>query len=324
MKSRRWLAPTGLVLGAIALLLARGGDRPGWAQSRVQARKLGEERITPPEPGPRVDRVSFDAAGRLRFDGEPLSPEQGGCTRAVRMLAPRVDERSCPRGAGGPGTDISLQGVGRGGKIAWQRPLAFPSGARRLDRRLIGAGPGGLVLSDLEVWSPRTGKTLVAARTHPVGPEGRPVPDLQFVGSALYDARRKAFYVFEAEVTLVRRAGGLYRVDPSTAGKELIHPVSATLLGGYDRIEEMALGAGGRYLLLAQKLAVRGPGSVSLAVFDLERREVVFLERHGEGRSCADPQVVAGPGGEVGFAYRDLGSGQLVLVHYRLTTAAKP
>lgn len=323
MKPARWLALSAL-LGAIALLLDPGGGRPGWAQARAQVKKLGEERIADPGPGPRVGRVSFDAAGRLRLDGAPLPPEPEGCSRAVRMLAPRVDERSCPRGAGGPGVDISLLGVGSDGKTVWQRPLPFPSGARRLDRWLLGAAPGGLVLSDLEVWSPATGRTLVPARTHPVGPEARPVPDRQFLGRALYDARRRVFYVFEAEVTLVRREGGLYQVDPAAAGKELLLPVSTTLLGGHDRVEEMALSADGRFLLLAQKLAVRGPGSVSLAVFDLERREVVFLERQGEGRSCGTPQVVAGGGGEVGFAYQDLGSRQYLLSRYRLTAAARP
>ena len=80
----------------------------------------------------------------------------------------------------------------------------------------------------------------------------------------------------------------------------------------------MALSPDGRHLFLARQRSFRGPGFVSLEVFDLEAGRPVFEARHGEGHSCSDPQVVAGPAGHIGFAYRDASTGHHVLVHYRM------
>ncbi len=79
----------------------------------------------------------------------------------------------------------------------------------------------------------------------------------------------------------------------------------------------MALGGGGRYLLLAQRLETRGPGPASLAVVDLASGERVFSARHGEGHVCAEPRLVAGSGRDFGFAYRDDTERRWVVVHYR-------
>ncbi|HEX9667937.1 MAG TPA: hypothetical protein VGC93_00515, partial [Thermoanaerobaculia bacterium] len=247
--------------------------------------------------------------------GFPLHP------RRVRMLAPRVDERRCARAGGAPGTDLALVGFAAGRPV-WQRPLAFASGPWRLDRQLIGAAREGLVLSDLEVWSPASGKTIVPARTHAVAGESRRVPDHEVHGAALYHPRRRAVYLFAADVTLLRRDGGVFRLDLASGERTLVVPVATTLLGGFDRVEEMALAGGGRYLLLAQRLETRGPGAASLAVVDLESGERVFVARHGEGHVCADPRLVAGAGRDFGFAYRDGTERRWVVVHYRLASPA--
>lgn len=297
--------------------------------------RLGEERFDFPqtELGPRIFRPYFDEDGRLRFSDAPVHGRAtGACDtepprlgpggrplypRHTVLLSPRVDERRCLRGTR-PGTDITLLGIGADGEVTWQRSLEFISGSRRLDRRLIGAGPEGLVLSDLEVWSPATGETLVPGRTHPVPGEDRSVPDHQVDGRALYHPELRRIFLFDAEASLLDRRGGLYVFDPASSERELIAAISAGPTGTYDRVEDMALGPAGRYLVLGERLAVRGPSSVSIALFDLDTRRLVFLERHGEGSSCSNPTVVTHRGGEVGFSYRDANQRQYVLVRYRL------
>lgn len=185
----------------------------------------------------------------------------------------------------------------------------------------MGSGPQGIVLNNLTVLSPRTGETVSPPPAHPVGTERRPVPDHDLAQAAIYLPglpARRAFLLFEADVTLVRREGGLFLLDPATGRKELLREVSTTLLGGYWRVEDMVPSEDGRLLFLAQKLAVRGPGGVSFAVFDLRERRLVFEERFGEDHFCRDPKVVLGPQGSVGFSYLDETTARRHLIHYRV------
>lgn len=282
---------------------------------------------------PRLDLVSFDDGGEPRWidsavhqlatgacDTKPPQRSANGSLlypRRTRMLDPRVDERRCPR-AGGAGTDTSLLGFDGSGTLTWQRALTFVSGERELDQWLLGATPEGLVLSSLEVWSPASGATLVPARTHPVGPESRPVPDHQLTGAAIYHPARGEILFFTAEVSLLRREGGLYRFDPRTGAQELLHPVAAGLLGTHENVEAMALAPGGRLLLLARRSTVRDASPVSFAVFDLELKRYVFEQRHGTGHACSEPRVTVGPKGKVAFSYRDENDRQHVVVSYKL------
>ena len=142
----------------------------------------------------------------------------------------------------------------------------FRSNEVEIEQWLIGATPRALVLSSLEVWSPASGETLEPAPVHQAA--GRPVPDHHFSTSALYLPATREWLAFEAEVTLVRRTGGIHRVDRA-AGRRLWSPVSATLLGTYDRVEAMAPGADGRFALLALRQETRGPSSVAVAVLVL-------------------------------------------------------
>jgi hypothetical protein len=282
--------------------------------------KLGEQRLawSAAGPGPRVDRPYFDGRGRLLLDdavGGPAACPAGSTEvrRITRLLAPRVDEVGCSTGGSW------LIGIDAEGKAAWRRALGFRSGVHTLDEVVLGAGPDGIVLSNLTVVAPRTGETLVPAPVGPVGPERRPVPDYDLAQSALYLPHRRAFVLFEADVTLVRRKGGLYLLHPAQGKKDLLLGVSTTPLGGYWRVEEMGLSADRRHLLLAQKLAVRGPGGVAFAVIDLATGRRVFEERFGEGHFCRDPQLVVGSGGQVGFAFLDETEGKRILVHYRVS-----
>ena len=143
------------------------------------------------------------------------------------------------------------------------------------------------------------------------------MPDHDLTGAALYLPERRTFLWFSAEVTLLERKGGLHAID--AAGRnDLVLPVSATLGGGYWSIEAMALAADGRHVLLAERFAFRGPGGVTLAVLDLDRRAIVYQDRFSEDHFCADPQVVLGPRNDFGFAYLDATAARRVLVHYRL------
>lgn len=319
---RNALCTIGLL--ATALFLPRQGPSPGAVV------KLEERQVTLVATGTRarVDRPYFDSAGHLQWDGSPMASRPGDCPagtvesqRSVRLLEPRVDEVLCApqAAAGGQPTSSILVGLGSKGEVRWQRALGFQSGKFSLDEQIIGATPAGLVLSNLTVVSPRTGTTLLPPPAHPVGPERRPVPDYALTQSAIYLPGERTFVLFDADVTMIRRTGGLYWLNPRQGKRDLLLAVSTTLLGGYWRVEDMALGEDGRSLFLAQKLAARGPGGILFTLFDLKGRKTIFQERFGEGHFCRDPKLVVGAQGNVGLSYLDETTGEAVLVHYRVS-----
>lgn len=317
--------------GLFATLDACAGEA---VQPAPKVVRLDERRIPFPDPpdvppGLRVERPYFDAANRLQWDDDtiaerPLSPCPTAAAPSARpapprrslLARPRVDERRCPETRARRPWRKLLVGFDAQGRQSWERPLVYRSGEIELEQWLIGATPEALVLSSLEVWSPATGETLVPARVHDAA--GRPVPDVNFTGSALYLAKTREVLLFEAEVTLLKREGGLYRIALDTGRKELWLPIEATLLGTYDRVEAMALSRDGRLALLGLRQRVRGATPVSVAVYDLTTRERVFEERMGFDHVCSEPQVVAGDDGQFAFAYRDDNAREHVLVRYRV------
>lgn len=313
-----------------SVFLAANGPSCAWTESGpaaagapVRAIRVEEQSVAAGDRSDaRVNRPYFDAEGRLRWADAPVDspavcPPGAQAQRRTLMLTPRVDRVRCVV-EGRAKASTSLVGIDEDGKVAWSRALGFPSGRFTIDEEVIGASPDGVVLSNLTVIAPATGRTILPGPTHEVGAERRPVPDHDLTGAALYLPDRRGFLWFSADVTLLSRKGGLFAIDAATGRKELVLPVSATLTGGYWRVEEMARAPEGPYVLLAEQFAVRGPGGVALEVFDPERREVVFRERFGEGGFCEDPRVVTGPGDSSGFSYLDATAGKRVLVRYRL------
>jgi hypothetical protein len=190
------------------------------------------------------------------------------------------------------------------------------SGNAEFDLWLISATPDALILSNLEVWSPATGETLVQARMHSAGP--RQAPDHQYSTSALFLPETREMLVFKADVTLFRREGGVYRIGLDTGRKELWLPVSATLLGTYTRVETMALSLDGRFAIFGLSQEARPSTWVGVAVYDLATRDRLFFERLGSGHLCSAPQVLTGADGHFALAYRDENTRHHVLKHYRL------
>ncbi|MEO6195811.1 MAG: hypothetical protein ABIS20_22555 [Thermoanaerobaculia bacterium] len=313
-------------------------SHPGGGQPGSVAAKLSEETadLAAPVVGGaqlRVDQPYFDPVGRLRWAGAvtPPAPSRdcgGGVEyeRLTRMLAPRVDEVRCRQEVpgGSPRLDKFLVGVDAAGKTVWSRRLGFKSGEYTFDESVIGASIEGLVLSDLGVLSPRTGQVLFPPPAHPVPGAPRSAPDYDFASRALFVAADRTFLVFDAEVTLTRRTGGLYRLETATGRRELLLPVAATLLGGSWRIEDIAASPDPQRILLAQRKEARGPGGVSFAVFDLASRRVIFEETFHADHFCKDPRVLVGSEGKIGFAFRDETAGQAVLVSYRWNPARHP
>ena len=274
---------------------------------------------------PLVNLAYFNTENQLRLNDMPIeSPSSIGCEttaarrRIPKMLKPRVDEVLCPSNIPKQSPERKLLGFDEQGNEVWKRKLIFNTGNNLIDLYVLGATPEGIVLSNLEVWSPWTGQTIVPAITRQATP-ATAIPVYSLAYSAIYHPQLKEFYVFDADVTLVRRKGGLWRIRTSTGEKDLFHPVKITsLLGSFDRVVRMALSADGRYLFLAQEESNRGPTEVSLLVLDLRNKKTVFEERFcTKGNTvCRDPQVITGADGHIGFAY-DM-AGQYVLVHYRL------
>ena len=322
-----------------AAILGASSAPPAATTNPIQVLKRSTQTMPFPgssndNPAPRVNRPYFDHVSQLRWANSPVHSEAtGACDtqppqrnangqpiypRQTKFFAPRVDERLCSRADGT--TEITLIGIDSNGKKSWQRQTVFQSGAHPIDQRLIGASGDGLVLSALEVWSPDSGKTILPPATRPIPTESRTVPLHTSWGAALYHPVRQTFYLFEANVTLTTRQGGLYELNPANGAKTLLHRVVTTLLGGFDRVEEMALTPDRRHLALAQQLSARGPTNVSLLILDLSTYRPVFFERFCQpsNDTCTDPHVVVGPKGAIGFSYASQNRREHQLIRYEL------
>lgn len=240
-----------------------------------------------------------------------VCPESPPSKRVTHLSAPRVDEVAC----GGKGFLLGLDGSGR---ITWRRPLGFRSGSYTFDEIVVGAARDGVVLNNLTVLAPGNGKVLFAPPTHPVDKEARPVPDFDLAESTIFLPDRRAFVTFEADVSLLERSGGVYLLDPRTGKRDELLPVSTSLLGGYWRVEAMALDAGRRHLLLGHRFSFRGPGGVSFVVFDLAERRTVYEERFIEDHYGGELAFAVDGRGTIGFSFADLTEGRRRLVQYRI------
>jgi hypothetical protein len=322
----RLVGPLG---GLVALLLVSSCDGfqamptpPGTASPRRQLVEVRRQELNASADTGRVDRPYFDARGELRWDDTPM-PAVSACggvasqtARTTLMLEPRVDRIQCARSGTTKATSFLL-GLDPAGQEVWRHALGFRSGEFSIEEVVLGASREGIVLSDLAVLSPATG-TMIAPPTHPVGAERRPVPDFDLTGAAVYLPERRGFLWFSADVTLLERKGGLFFIDAASGRRELVRPVSTTLTGAHWRVEEIALTTDGRYAVLAEKLAFRGPGGVALVVFDIAQRQVVAEQKLGDGHFCHSPKVVTAAQNTIGFAYVDATAAKTVLLHDRL------
>lgn len=296
------------ISGALLLL--------GLGLSPTQAAGLGVEhlqtkRFALPAAGPAsVHLPYFDDRGELRLEDAPVSqPPAGACGKTARVQAvlarPRVDYWQCADG----------RAYLAGPNARWMRALEYLSGSRRLPRYVMGASAAGLVLSDLEVWSPTTGETLRAAPARELPGERRSVPRYSFSRTGAV-AAHDAFFL-HAAASEIEGGAGVYRLIAANGDAQRL------VLPRRDRfapveVAEIQLDETGRYLLLGELSLFRGRNWAQFVVFDLIRRDRVFEGRHGEGSIVHEPRIVVGPAGRVAFAYRDGGKRETVVVEYRL------
>lgn len=223
------------------------------------------------------------------------------CWRSTVMLGPRVDECRCTgQTSAGVRTGIAYVGVDANLRERWRRERHSRTVGEA--PHLIGANGGGLVFSNLEVWSPITGKTI------------RPAATAQGSRHSCYLPDRNAFLEFDADVTLLHAKGGLY-LRTADGKRELVLPVDRGLTGYYV-VDAMAPVPGTPLVLLAEYFTTRGPGSARFEVFDLETKRVVFREEWAPGPHINRVRVLTGSGGHVVFSYST--GAEHSVVHFRI------
>jgi hypothetical protein len=186
--------------------------------------------------------------------------------------------------------------------LQWARQL--PS-VNTLPTTLIGASRDGLVLSNLEVWSPSTGKTIL-----PSSPVSR------FSSAGLYRPHHRDLILFDTEAALSGSQSGLWRFAPASRHTELLQQAERRWGFGKVLVEDIAQDSRETYLYLAKRLEIRGPGWVAFEVYDPKRRTTLFRQKHGRGKLCSNVRVIAGSNGHVAFSFHDGDS--FVLIHYRI------
>jgi len=264
---------------------------------------------------PYVNRAYFDERNQLQWNGNPLTPSlctnsyhnrKLVCRRKVLLLNPRVDLCEC--------SDVShaskrLIGLDDKEKIIWQRDLS-PS-----QETPVGTTPQAIVLNTLEVISPKTGTVLEPAIMKSVGVTNRLIPKYRFYTPIAFRVKTKDFLLFEAEVSLFTSKGGLYLFNPKNETKELVKKVERYFFK-YLEVKDIAFSQNEKFAFLAQTWETRGPDGVSFAVFDLEKKQIVFEERLENACSCYEPFVVVGKNGNVAISYRNHNVHKHIVVHY--------
>ena len=302
-----------LILAGVCPLISAWSHDARAADLAVE--RLETRRFALPTDGPaRVHLPYFDDQGVIQFDDDVTSqPPVDVCVKVANVRAvlarPRVDHWQCADGKS------YLTGTSTGG-LRWTRALEFLSGTYRIRLYPIGAGADGLVLSDLEVWSPVNGKTRRPAPVRQLTKE-RSAPRYSFGRTATYRTTQDDFFIYDAGSKQLDDKGGLYRLAPASGDHERLAGTQRDRFAPVEVIE-IRLDTTGRYLLLGELSLFRGPNWTRFAVFDLLRNKRVFEERHGEGSIIHEPRIVVGPDGRVAFSYRDGGQREMVVVHYQL------
>ncbi len=273
-----------------------------------------------------INRLYFDDQNKLHWNNSSIKTLSTPCLtkaneyqRQTLLLNPRIDHVRCTSVDDKTGDNGFLVQLDPAGKVIWQRELAFNSGEFKIKEYVRGAYQQGIVLNNLTVLSPLSGDILIPPKlkTEKQSPPIRPIPFHSVSRASAYIPERKGFVSYTADVTLVKKTGGLYFIDESSGKKELWLPVVTTHRAAWN-VLEMAPIPGGRYLLLAHKLDLRGSNRVSVTVFDLDTRKIVYEERFGENECCDSPQIIVGKDGNFGFAfiYRTTKESKRVLIHY--------
>jgi hypothetical protein len=270
-----------------------------------------------------VNRAYFDERNQLQWNDNPLTPSlctnsshnrKLVCRRKVLLLNPRVDLCEC--------SDVSdaskrLIGLDDKEKIIWQRDLS-PS-----QETPVGTTPQAIVLNTLEVISPKTGTVLEPAIMKSVRGTnrliqnrwGELIPKYRFYTPIAFRVKTKDFLLFDAEVSLFTSKGGLYLFNPKNETKELVKKVERYFFK-YLEVKDIAFSQNEKLAFLAQKWETRGPDGVSFAIFDLEKKQIVFEERLENACSCDEPFVVVGKNGNVAIFYRNHNIHKHIVVHY--------
>lgn len=281
-----------------------------WTESR---------RLEVARPSGQADFLLSFESGRFTWEARPplFRCLDGSAPTVAKTwrVGPQVEELRCAPEGGG------LHLAGGAGKAEneplWRVPLELSSGPYRFTRRVVGDSRSGIVLSDLEVIMPATGKILVLGPRDEIASEGRSVPRYNVVGATLFAA--DAFYRFEAESTVLGTEGGLFRLRlPPGPVREDLLPVDAGLFGRYWRAEDFEIDPSGRFLAIAEQWSARGPAAVRFTVLDLQKRRIVSQAEFGKGEYCQEPRLELGPGGELGFTYWNVSRGQQLVVEHQL------
>jgi hypothetical protein len=296
--------------------------------SHLKIIKISEKRLPLYKPnsknwGNEISRAYFDDQGKLHWNASPINTIKSPCPpgssehgHQTLLLNPRVDAFGCHYVIDHAHNEIHnfLVGIAPTSEPTWQRELVFPSGQYKIVLYAKGASQQGIVLDNLTVLDPATGDIIKQPLLQNI--KERPIALHSAPGATAYLPDRNGFLTYSSDVTLIKKEGGIYFIDGETGAKELWLPVKTTHRAPWN-VMEMVPAPEGRYVYLAHDHGFRGPGKVSIAVFDTETRKIIYEERY----DGAFPQVIAGQDGNFGFSY--ITNLTRVVIHYRITKPAE-
>jgi hypothetical protein len=231
----------------------------------------------------------FDAQNRLVQERYSYKTKDQ-CNLRVILPNPRVQLIDCPRPQG-----ARLEGFDSLGQPQWSYEIRGEK--KVVQEEVFGGSREGIVLSGLKVIDPEIGKVILK-------PPAKSAfqPRLTVTRSILYIPSSETFYYYDAEVSLFRKKGGMFRIRPPYQTEEKLLSLKWGLLG-HVSIDAMVMSRDKRYLFLGKRWDTRGAGWVEFAVFDLKEAGGIFSDRAEESCICHNLKIAVGMKGKVAFSY---------------------
>jgi hypothetical protein len=231
----------------------------------------------------------FDAQNRLVQERYSYRTKDQ-CNVRIILPKPRVHLINCPRPQG-----ARLERLNSLGQPQWSYEIRGEKKVRQ--EEVFGGSRDAIVLGRLKVIDSETGKIILKPPA-----KSSFKPRLTVTSSILYIPSGKAFYYYNAEVSLLSKKGGLFRIRPPYQTEEKLLSLKWGLLG-HVSVKAMALSRDKRYLFLGKRWDTRGAGWVEFAVFDLAEAKEIFSDRPEESCVCHNLKITVGGKVKVAFSY---------------------
>lgn len=323
-RSTEAILPTSLFVALLIAGMLSGCEQDIYSE---YVAKTGVSEYSKDDKKPRVNLPYFNNDGELEWNDalvadyktEPCASKVSAETKKhspwrtmVLLSHPRVEQKTCGY------EEKILVGIGENGRVIWRRDLRQQRGESLSFLYVQGVSPSSLVLSNLEVLSPKTGKVI---REPPATIRMRYEENVYNV-DALFDpvafrSSNEDYLVYVNFGKPLPGADGLYKFDVTSEEFHLVYG-GENIFQRKVLVTSMAVDESGHYLLMAGTKHSRGRSKPVFQVFDLITNTLIHREYFDDLDIQSDLDVLAGPGGKAVFVVRNYFRSFNLVVEYTI------